>query len=436
MKKSSQKAFLFATYLMAVLFFAETAFAASDEKIEHDYSRLAVFVQPAISFINFEEREYFQHAIDTIYYDFRAAATTEAETLSVAKQDFQKVNFCFPITAGLQYQVIEDHFISAGIGFIYDNESIVLTDRKGSTHNYSYTLQGVPLFLEYRFAFPKNLITLGSGNLFSVALRWYWTLPGTEIYTSWGMLEAKNSALGAGFGISLGYLFASWKNINLYGDIGFTSISVKSKDKFSKIVPGGPDEKAKWNLGGLQFQIRGSFGIWNNPRKKTDDDDDDDKPESDTTKVAADSLVADSLTTDSLAAKVATDSLAKAADSTAKDSSAAKAATDSTVADTAATATQAAPKAETKSAPAAKPAAAKPADSDAAKTATEKPAEPAAKPAADSTAAAPKKAPANNAADSAATAKAAALQAAVKAASDTTAKIKRDSTAAKSTKAD
>lgn len=262
--------------ILTAFVFATNAFADSDEKLDHDYSILSVFVQPSISFISFTEREYFQNAIDTIYYGFRESAINSAESLNVAKQDFQKVNFCFPVTAGIQWQFLQDHFLSAGIGFIYDNESVVLTDRNSGTHSYEYTLQGIPLFLEYRFALPKNFITLSTGGLFSIAVRWYWVLPGTEIYTTWGYLGAKTPLFGAGFGVSVGYLFASWKNFKLYGDIGFNSISVKSNKKFSDIVPGGPDEKAKWNLGGILLQIRGTFGFWNKPRPKDDDDDDDD----------------------------------------------------------------------------------------------------------------------------------------------------------------
>ena len=278
--KSKSRNILFT--LVASLLISTVAFAASEEKLDHDYSILSVFVQPSISFLSFTEREYFQNAIDSLYYGFKAEAVNAAESLNVAKQDFQKVNFCFPITAGIQWQFMEDHFLSAGIGFIYDNESVVLTDRKSGTHSYEYTLQGVPLFLEYRFALPKNFITLSTGGLFSVSVRWYWVLPGTEIYTTWGKLDAETPLLGAGFGVSVGYLFASWGNFKLYGDIGFSSISVKSNKKFADIVDGGPDEKAKWNLGGLQMQIRGTFGFWNKPKPKDDDedddDDDDDKP--------------------------------------------------------------------------------------------------------------------------------------------------------------
>lgn len=323
---------------------------AKDDVVEHDNSRISVFLQPAISFLSFEEREYFQDAIDTIYKEFMSTAQDEAESLTVAKQNFQKVNFCFPVTGGLQFQFLEDQFLSAGIGFIYDDESVVLTDRKNKSHNYSYTIQGIPLFLEYRLAIPTNLITLSDGSLFSVAVRWYWALPGTEIYTTWGKLEAEKSIFGSGFGLSLGYMFASWKNFNVFGDIGFSSISVKSKKTFADIVPNGPDEKAKWNIGGLQLQIRVSFGVWNKPVPKDDDDDDDDddaktgdkvkidstKAMADTTaKIAstdttgatkADSLKADSLVADTTATVKDTTAMAKDSAATAKtDSTTAKA---------------------------------------------------------------------------------------------------------------
>ena len=68
--------------------------------------------------------------------------------------------------------------------------------------------------------------------------------------------------------MSLGYLIASWNGVNIFGDIGFSSISVKSKETFADLVPEGPDEKAEWNIGGLQLQIRVSLGVINNPKKE------------------------------------------------------------------------------------------------------------------------------------------------------------------------
>ena len=166
----------------------------------HDNSRIALFLQPGISFLSFDQREYFQDAIDTIHHEFLTQALDKRDSANVAKQDFQKVNFCFPIYAGLQFQLRQDHFVSIGAGYIHDNESVVLVDQNNRSHNYSYTIQGFPLFLEYRFAIPVNLVTLSNESLFSIALRWYWTLPHTEIYTSWGKLAAETPYYGSGFG--------------------------------------------------------------------------------------------------------------------------------------------------------------------------------------------------------------------------------------------
>lgn len=256
--------------LWLILAAAVFGFASENTDI-HDNSRISIFLQPAVSFLSFDQREYFQDAIDTIYEEFRSQALDEEETLSVAKQDFQKVNFCFPITGGLQFQIFQDNFISAGVSFIYDHESVVLTDRKNKSHNYDYTIQGIPFFLEYRFAIPTNLMSLSGESLFSVSLRWYWALPGTEIYTTWGKLSAETPWYGSGFGLSVGYLLFSWKNLNVFGDIGFSTISVKSKKTYETIVPDGPNEKAKWDVGGIQLQIRVSFGVWNKPKPVEDD---------------------------------------------------------------------------------------------------------------------------------------------------------------------
>ena len=263
-------------YILLVAIFAATTMAA-EETSTRDRSKLSIFLQPAVSFLDFPEREYFQDAIDTLYYSFKEDALTESESLNVAKQDFQKVNFCFPITAGIQYQIFPDNFVSLGMSFIYDNESVVLTDRKNRSHNYSYTIQGMPLFLEYRLGIPRNLMTLSGESLFSIAVRWYWVLPGTEIYTTWGQLEADTPLLGAGFGVGIGYLIANWKNFNIYGDIGFSSIKVESSKMYSDIVPDGPEKKAKWNIGGLMMQVRIGFGLWNEPEPIEESDDDDDK---------------------------------------------------------------------------------------------------------------------------------------------------------------
>jgi len=260
-RKLKSTALPLAVFFFFYLFSTVSLFAQSPPEEERDKSSLSLFVQPGISFLNFSERSQFQNAIDTIYADFKAQAITEDESLYVAKQDFQKVNFCFPVSLGFQWQWTQDHFVSVGAGYIYDNESVVLTDRRDKIHNYEYTLQGFPLFLEYRLTIPKNLITISGESLFSIAFRWYWMLPGTEIYSSWGHIQGETPVWGNGFGLSLGYLVTTWKSIHIYSDLGFTSITVDSDDSFSKVVPNGSTKKASWDLGGIQLQFRFSFGV-------------------------------------------------------------------------------------------------------------------------------------------------------------------------------
>ncbi len=232
-----------------------------DDFPRSDRFRFSVFVQPGISFLGFDHRDKFQNALDTLYYKYRADALTAAESLQVTKQDFQRVNFAFPLSFGIQVQHFDNHFISAGAGFIYDNESVIISDRKNNNHNYHYTLQGVPLFLEYRLGISPNLISISNRSLFSIAVRWYWMLPGTEIYSSWGHLKAKSDFKGNGFGVSLGYLITSWKNFSIFGDLGYSSITIKANEPFSKVVPDTGKEKASWDLGGIQLQIRVAFGV-------------------------------------------------------------------------------------------------------------------------------------------------------------------------------
>lgn len=258
-------------FLLLCLIIPLSVFAKDSTSLEErpEPARLAFFAQTGVSFLGFDDRDKFQEATDSIYKDLREEAKTEAETLAVSRQTFQKVNLAIPVYAGVQFQPFENHFLSLGAGFIYDKESIVLTDRNSKSHNYSYTLQAIPLFLEYRLAIPPSIINLSEASLFSISLRWYWMLPGTEIYSTWGKIESKPSLLGNGFGISLGYLVASWKSFKIYGDLGFNSISIESDGYFDDIVPLYRTEeeeakkrsKARWDLGGLQLQIRVSFGV-------------------------------------------------------------------------------------------------------------------------------------------------------------------------------
>lgn len=239
--------------LVVVLLCALTPSSA----LAQDSSGLALFVQPSVQFLGFDDRERFQGELDSIYIDYRSAAGEDSA--KVKKQDFQKVNFCFPLYAGLSYAISPRQAVALGAGYFYDREAVVLSDASGDLHELTYTLQGLPAFVEYRLGISPELVSLKEKSQFSLIARWYWFLPGTEIWSTWGHVRAIPEPLGSGWGLSLGYHVGSWRRFSLFGDLGFTSLSVKSHSPWSDLVPTTDVGKAAWDLGGIQLQLRASF---------------------------------------------------------------------------------------------------------------------------------------------------------------------------------
>jgi len=161
------------------------------------------------------------------------------------------VNLAFPITAGIVWQFNDVHSLGLGAGFLYDNESVILTDESGEPHNFKYVLQAFPLFAEYRLLISPALISIKEGDYFSLFLRYYWMLPGTEIYSSWGKAKADFDPLGSGYAIFFGYRFWEWEGFSVWGEMGYLSLDVKSGDKNGILN--------SWNLGGVSLLIRMMF---------------------------------------------------------------------------------------------------------------------------------------------------------------------------------
>ncbi|MDR1812403.1 MAG: hypothetical protein LBQ87_06225 [Candidatus Fibromonas sp.] len=202
---------------------------------------LHFFASVGAQFIDFQERSIFQTLLDT---DPRTDS-------AIVSQKFQTVNLAFPLAAGITWQFNDVHSLSLGAIFLYSNESVILTDKQDVTHNLEYTLQAFPVFAEYRLLISSNFISLREGDNFSLFLRYYWMLPGTEVYSSWGKAKADFDPLGNGFGIFLGYRFWQWMSLSVWGEMGYSSIEVKSGDKNGLLD--------SWNLGGISLLIRAMF---------------------------------------------------------------------------------------------------------------------------------------------------------------------------------
>jgi hypothetical protein len=219
-------------------FFIDTALTDS-AKIKPG---LRFFVSAGLQFINFKESSKFQALLDAEYekYDYPPL-----------RQDFETVNLTFPISAGIIWQFSDVHSLGLGVIFLYDNESVILTEWQDTTHNFKYTLQAFPVFVEYRLLVSPKLITLKNNDYFSLFLRYYWLLPPTRINSSWGNAKADFEPLGNGYGIFLGYRFWEWEGLSVFGEMGYLSLDAKSSTKNGILN--------SWNLGGITVLVRALF---------------------------------------------------------------------------------------------------------------------------------------------------------------------------------
>ena len=209
---------------------------------------LHFFVSVGAQFINFNDRAKFQGFLDEQYAEYYEEYNPNEGYPIPQKQDFQKVNLAFPITAGVFWQFNDNHSLGLGGGFMYNNESVILTDKFGENYNFKYALQAFPVFAEYRLQISPDLLSLQNGDYFSVFLRYYWMLPGTEIYSSWGQAKSCFELAGNGYGAFLGYRFSEWEGFSFWGEMGYLSLDVKSKSENALLN--------SWNLGGISLLIR------------------------------------------------------------------------------------------------------------------------------------------------------------------------------------
>ena len=226
----------------------DTTVIADSVKIKHGFH---FFVSVGAQFINFKNRSKFNALLDAQFIEYLDVYSTDSVGALPIKQDFQTVNLAFPITAGIIWQFSDIHSLGLGAGFLYDNESVILTDKNGKPGNFKYVLQAFPLFAEYRLLISPDLISLTNGDYFSLFFRYYWMLPGTEIYSSWGKATADFDPLGSGYGVFLGYRFWEWENLSIWGEIGYLSLEVKSSAQ-NRILD-------SWNLGGVSISLRAMF---------------------------------------------------------------------------------------------------------------------------------------------------------------------------------
>ncbi|MCL2100985.1 MAG: hypothetical protein FWH22_04655 [Fibromonadales bacterium] len=233
---------------------ADTAIVIGADTIAVDSVKikpgLHFFASVGAQFIDFNKRLKFVALLDTQYVEYMDDWTVSGGIIPI-KQEFQTVNLAFPLTFGILWQFSDMHSLGLGGGILYNSESVILTDKDSRTHNFRYVLLAYPLFAEYRLQISPDLISLRESDYFSLFFRYYWLLPGTEIYSSWGRADADFDPLGSGYGIFLGYCFAQWYGLSMWGELGYLTLDVKSSDKNAILD--------SWNLGGISVLVRLMF---------------------------------------------------------------------------------------------------------------------------------------------------------------------------------
>jgi len=215
---------------------------------------LHFFVSVGAHFITFKERSTFQTLLISKFYEYEEDFKKYKDSGSYVppiKQDFETVNLTFPISAGIMWQFSDVHSLGLGVGFLYNTESVILTDKDSKNHNFEYTIQAFPAFVEYRLLISPELISLRDNDYFSLFLRYYWLLPPTEIKSSWGKAKADFEPKGNGYGIFLGYRFWEWMGLSIFGEMGLVSLDAKSSSE-DRVLD-------SWNLGGISILIRALF---------------------------------------------------------------------------------------------------------------------------------------------------------------------------------
>jgi len=241
--------------------------------LDVDTSRIQLFLRGGIQFVDFAKRELFDADLQRRQQRLLSQAEDFEDSLRVRTevQNYQKVNFAFPLGAGVSWQFLPRHYAGVSLSFFHDYENAILTDRNGNHLELYYALQGVPLNLEYRYRIPTAIAELTNAKEFSLLLRRTWMLPGTEIYSSSGVVEARPSTFGHGWGIYLGYRAFKWRNIIIFGDLGYSSVSVSADGQWNDLIAGSADSSSvSWNTGGLSLNLSLMVKLF--PREMSEDE--------------------------------------------------------------------------------------------------------------------------------------------------------------------
>lgn len=231
---------------------------------------LSVHLKGQIKFLNFAQRDRFQRELDTRELQLKDQQIDPALAARIRAQDFQRVNLSFPIFMGFKYRPLKDWSLGASIGYFYhQTETLLLLGDQ--SQEWSYALEGFPVYVEFAHLIPESIITLDEVNYLQIGGRIYGHYSKDKLLHKGQTAQSQDQYGLSGWGAFLGYEYISWNRVTIYAELEYSSQQAQSStrwDSLTPISPTDPDVTAQepstisWDYGGiaLSFNLEWNFG--------------------------------------------------------------------------------------------------------------------------------------------------------------------------------
>lgn len=231
---------------------------------------LSVHLKGQIKFLNFAQRDRFQRELDTRESQLKDQQIDPALSARIRAQDFQRVNLSFPIFMGFKYRPVKDWSLGASIGYFYhQTETLLLLGDQ--SQEWSYALEGFPVYVEFAHLIPESIITLDEVNYLQIGGRIYGHYSQDQLLHKGNTAQSRDQYGLSGWGAFLGYEYMSWNRLTIYAELEYSSQEAQSSmrwDSLTPISPTDPDKPTQeptsitWDYGGiaLSFNLEWNFG--------------------------------------------------------------------------------------------------------------------------------------------------------------------------------
>ena len=209
-------------------------------------------------FINFGDRYRMENEYDYELNILRQAADADSTSSGLEKaQEFEKVNFAFPVTLAFRYHPDTSYSLGVGMKYFGHTQEAILKDKDTNNIPIEYSLDAYTVFIEYRSLVSQELITLRNGVRFSYGIKYYWAMPFSHVAFSDKKIYSEFDPMGNGFSFHLGYTIRWFGRYQFNGELEYSRVNMQGEFPWSSILKSesGSSEKASWGVGGIGFHL-------------------------------------------------------------------------------------------------------------------------------------------------------------------------------------